>query len=824
VSRAEQKAEIAHSVRNILDSLPEFIVVLDRDGVIREVNEAWQASVRRSGTDSARVSIGANYLDVCRRASETGDGDAERALRGIETVLRGDCESFVMEYPCQMPDRKRFFLMHVKRLIDPRGGVVISHVDMTDRYRAEKELTRHNRRLDLLARVSQRLLLSPESDGRCLDVIFRDIAATLGFDLFLFYLPQHEGGDLVLRHSHGLNAADREALARVAIDECLCGEVARRQTRKVVEQLAVVSDQRAKPYQGLGATCFAGFPLVAGSKLLGVLAFASRTRSRFAAGEIRLVQTLCDQIAATLQRNGLIHQLGRSEARFRAAVEAVSSLMWTNTAEGLMRGEQPDWEQFTGQSYDQYQDYGWADAVHPDDAQATIEAWNQAVATRRAFVFEHRLRRRDGQWRQCSIRAVPVLNEDGSVLEWVGVHTDITESKRAEVELQEARHRAEAANEAKSIFLANMSHEIRSPMTAILGYIDMLEVHTDRDREVIDTIRRNSQHLLTLINDILDLSRIEAGKFQINRVEFSPRKLIEDVASLMKVRARDGGLELHCDCSNRLPDLAVSDAIRIRQILINLVGNAVKFTEDGSVRMVADFDPDAAELCVNVIDTGIGISGDQLSKLFGSFQQADGSIARRFGGSGLGLAISQRLADLLGGRIEVESELGRGSHFRLAVPLTVIDGRRSEVAEAEPRSPATATATTAKLAARVLVVDDRRDIRFLIQHLIEKMGGHVTQCSDGAQAVSILSESQSGGEPFDVVLMDMQMPVMDGPTAVRTLRDNGCDCPIVALTANAMASDREACLDAGYTDYLTKPIEAERLTELLHRLACQPPP
>jgi len=805
-------------VRNILNSLPEFIVVLDREGVILEVNEAWQQSARQSGAAEECVCVGANYLDVCLRASQTGDKEAERALQGIRSVLDGKRVSFVMEYRCHSPAHQRFFLMHVKRLVDSRGRVVISHVDITDRHRAEEELTRHNRRLDLLARVSQCLLVSSQADAGDMEPIFDDISRQLGLEIYLFYEPFENAAALRLRSYRGLRSTAREAFQEIPLSEFLCGRVAQSETRMVVENLQNANFDGCGRYTEIGAKSFAAFPLVVGDTLRGVLAFLSDSRSRFRRGEVRLIQTICDQIATTLERNRLIGELKRSEARFRAAVDAVSSLMWTNTAEGLMVGEQPDWAEFTGQSYEDYQGYGWADAVHPDDAQATLEAWNEAVAERKTFVFEHRLHRKDGQWRICSVRAVPVLNDNGSILEWVGVHTDITENKLAESELRDARERAEAANRAKSIFLANMSHEIRSPMTAILGYVDLLQVDTREGREMIETIRRNSQHLLSLINDILDLSRIEAGKFELSPSAFKPRKLVEEVVSLMRVRAADKGLTLVSEFVDNLPEWVQSDAIRIRQILINLVGNAIKFTEQGSVRISLGYRSTDATLRVEITDTGIGISEREQARLFASFEQADNSIARRFGGSGLGLAISQRLAHLLKGRIDVESVPGQGSCFKLILPVNEASGHGSVTLPTRPSASELKHRPALKgLGARVLVVDDRRDIRFLIEHLIKRMGGQVEQCVNGAEAVAKLTEPRLTAAPFDIVLMDMQMPVMDGLTAVRTLRDRGLTCPIIALTANAMTTDRDDCLAAGYTDYLTKPIEADKLARVLQR-------
>ncbi len=269
-------------------------------------------------------------------------------------------------------------------------------------------------------------------------------------------------------------------------------------------------------------------------------------------------------------------------------------------------------------------------------------------------------------------------------------------------------------------------------MTSIIGFADLLTTEHPEEREKIETIRRNGQYLLSLINDILDLSKIEAGKLSLDTLRFSPQTLLEEVMKLMRVRAAEGGLEIALEFQSSLPDLISSDPIRIRQILINLVGNAIKFTESGSVKVLVSFSEEASELSIRVVDTGIGLSSEDLQRLFHPFSQADATISRRFGGSGLGLAISQRLASLLGGRITVESEQGKGSCFTLILPVKGDFELRPAVPHLAPiTAQMTSSVSVGQLDIRVLVVDDRRDVRFLVQVFVNKLGGKTVLCENG---------------------------------------------------------------------------------------------
>ncbi len=379
---------------------------------------------------------------------------------------------------------------------------------------------------------------------------------------------------------------------------------------------------------------------------------------------------------------------------------------------------------------------------------------------------------------------------------------------------------ASVANESKSEFLANMSHEIRTPMTAIIGFGEVLLEHTPSGEayDAANTIVRNANHLLEIINDILDLSKIEAGKMTIEMVHFDPRELVRDVEQLMRVRADAKHLQLSVDFDQQTPNTILSDPTRVRQILVNLVGNAIKFTELGAVNIRVNYLPEAEIMTFEVTDTGIGMDEAQIDKLFKPFCQADSSTTRRFGGTGLGLSICKRLTSLLGGDISVESIPGLGTSFRVAIAIEhTTTAEQTPVNSLQPESSTISRPSQQDGGMldqmRILLAEDGPDNQRLIGHVLRKAGATVDVVDNGLKAFELAMASLHNGQPFDVVLMDMQMPVMDGYEAVRKLRQAGYEHPIVALTANAMADDRRKCLEAGCDDFQTKPIDRQALVE-----------
>ena len=392
-------------------------------------------------------------------------------------------------------------------------------------------------------------------------------------------------------------------------------------------------------------------------------------------------------------------------------------------------------------------------------------------------------------------------------------------------ELKISRERALAADRSKSEFLANMSHEIRTPMTAILGFTDLLleKVEEKESVEAVRTVKHNGEYLMNLINDILDLSKIEAGKIEKEEIDCSVLEVVSDVVSLMRVRAAAKGFPLDVRFDGPIPEKIQSDPTRLRQILINIVGNAIKFTETGSVQIVTRLLNNTEEepkLQFEIIDSGIGIPEHSIEKLFSAFTQADNSTTRQFGGTGLGLTISKRLVELLGGDISIESNVGKGSTFS----VTVSTGPLKNVQLMHNVTVACIKTVDVKLPddtvlpldqRRVLLVEDGPDNQRLIGFVLKKAGAEVTLADNGQIGCELATAAKSKGHPFDVILMDMQMPILDGYAATQRLRETGYTQPIIALTAHAMASDRQKCIDAGCNDYATKPIDQKKLIKLV---------
>lgn len=461
--------------------------------------------------------------------------------------------------------------------------------------------------------------------------------------------------------------------------------------------------------------------------------------------------------------------------------------------------EQFDWRAESGS--DKARDFPWAKAIH------------DGVAQPQHYL---RLADKDGRLLTLVANSSPVLGQDGRYRGVLTSFEDITELQQNRVELSEARDLADAANRAKSDFLARMSHEIRTPMNAILGFTEILQrglAKNERQRtDYLQTIQSSGEHLLTLINDILDLSKIESGKMELELDRHAPMDIVAQALSIFQLKAKEKGLELSCQTGTWLPETVLVDAVRLRQVVINLVGNAVKFTERGGVRVEAGMiEGSRPMLRIDVIDTGIGISAEAIEKIFDPFSQEDSSITRRFGGTGLGLSICRQLAELMGGSVTARSVQGEGSTFTITVDPGSLEGiPKLSPQELERRSKAAVAKQQSEIrlpACRVLVVDDGAANRQLVTVYLERAGASVTSAANGLEACELVAKQH-----YDVVIMDVHMPVMDGAEATRHMRASGLKIPIIALTGNVMKDDEESCRAAGYSGFLAKPI---RMNDLL---------
>ncbi|MFB3764658.1 MAG: MEDS domain-containing protein [Methanotrichaceae archaeon] len=561
-------------------------------------------------------------------------------------------------------------------------------------------------------------------------------------------------------------------------------------------------------------------------------------------------------------RKNIEEKLRNSERLYRAIGESIDYGVWVCAPDGRNIYASESFLKLVGQTQEQCSNFGWGDVLHPDDAERTIAAWKECVKTGGFWDIEHRFRGVDGNWHDILARGVPVRNERDEIIYWAGINLDISRLKHAEKELRKTRDKleqmvqertaelsnakenlevineelqveisehektekelisakeaAEAAAEAKAAFLANMSHELRTPLNAVIGFSSLLldDNLTETQKEYIDSIRNGGQALLSIISDILELSKAEKDKISIECRPFSLKHCIEESLDLVAIQAEQKGLNMDYTIRHGTPDIIISDHDRLRQVLVNLLSNAVKFTDIGDISVSVSSkvnEGNKRQITFAVKDTGIGMPQDKMDRLFKPFTQLEYTMSRKRDGAGLGLAICKKHVELMGGEIWAESVEGRGSTFKFTIQAEVASNKQQNLKKEDRRSAAYEGLSGQKPLA-ILVADDIPSNQKVLVEMLKGLGYRADAVADGLEVLQALQI-----RPYDLILMDIRMPEMDGLTATREIRKlwPNTGPKVVAITAFAMDGDKEKFMEAGMDGYIAKPVKSDDLARLL---------
>ena len=581
----------------------------------------------------------------------------------------------------------------------------------------------------------------------------------------------------------------------------------------------VVTDTRdlANTDPALWATietgAYVSVPITRAGRLAATLFVDQAAPRRWSVEDVALIEATATRVSEVVHRLRAEQDARASEARFRSLTQALPNQVWTATPDGTIDWVNERTLDYLGQDEKSLLEAGWLSVIHPDDQSVAIARWGAALASGDVYEVEFRIRKGDDSWRWHLARAVAERTFAGAITRWVGTNTDIDDQKRAELNLSAAKAEAEEANLAKSTFIANMSHELRTPLSAIIGYSEMMAEEIADGCEPADLgpdmakVEGNARHLLGLINDVLDLSKIESGKMEVYVETFEVEPVLRELAATVKGLVDKKRNALRVDLAPGL-GRASTDVTKLRQMLLNLLGNAAKFTEDGTIALEASRQtgPDGRDRLVLVVrDSGIGMTPEQLSRLFQRFTQADSSTTRRFGGSGLGLSLVKAFADMLDGQVTVTSGSGDGSAFTLTLPA-VLEQDTAVLADPEPA--ATEIGAAQDL---VLVIDDDVDQRTLMTRFLHRERFRVQVAADGRTGLALARRLHPRA-----ILLDVMMPGIDGWSVLSELKADPDlkDTPVIMVTS---VDQRSLATSLGASDYMLKPVRWDRFSTTMNR-------
>ena len=737
------------------------------------------------GYDPSEVRPGyAAWMDVLH------PDDRDRVTRALLGYLAGEAKDYEIEYRCRHKDGSYRWMLSRGIALRDAGGKAIhfagSRIDVTEIKRVGEELRVSRERLDLILRSIKVGLWDNELPF-----------GVLNWDdglKELFGLPTD--AVITVEQFLGMMHPDDRERNRLALERVL-----EQRDDYDLEYRIVLGDGRVRWIRGIGR----------------VFLDAAGRPSRFAG--IGLDETTRKQAEEALRE---------SEERFRTLAEALPHMVWTAEPDGAHDYFNARNTEYTGLDAVQLRGWEWRPTVHPDDLPQCLELWGRSVATGEPYEIEYRLRRADGAFRWHLARAIALRDDAGRITKWFGSCIDIDDQKRAEEAMRQAKEAAEAASRSKSEFLANVSHEIRTPMNAVLGMTELaLDTPlTAEQRNYLTIVKSSADALMNVINDLLDFSKIEAGKLELDPADFSLRRVLGDTLRALALRAHKQGLELICRIQDEVPDGLIGDAGRLRQVLLNIIGNAIKFTDQGEVVVRVEAKsalketgpipsgqgfPTLQVLHFSVSDTGVGIPLNKQRKIFQAFEQEDNSTTRKYGGTGLGLSIASRLVAMMGGQIEVESTPGRGSTFQFAAHF----GLQPHQPE-HPSEPPLADLRDL----RILVVDDNATNRQILEEWLRGWHTDPLAVADGLKALDALWRAAASGSPFALILLDARMPGTDGLAVAASILQSRelSSTRIILLTSDDLRGEFARYRELGITACAMKPLQQEELLEIIYRV------